>query len=317
VSGDRVRRGDRANGRRTASAGSCVTGGQSTELTVAEEPSKNDAVPAPEESSAAETMAQPETPPVPDRGSSGDTVPSRRRRRRPLRIAVTLLASLGVLAAGTVAATGAFGGTDTEASAPDEASGPPKSATVEKTSLTRTETLDGILGYGEAAPVQAAGQGVVTWLPDAGDTVRRGEAAYRVDEEEVPLLYGATPLYRTLGIGVEGRDVEVLEKNLADLGYDGFTVDDTYTQGTADAVRDWQEDLGREETGTVRTGDAVVAPGCPGGGRTGCPCQRCGPDLDRYGTYGHRRPRRAGPGPGVRGRDTVWTIAYFPRGKFT
>nr|WP_241267532.1 peptidoglycan-binding domain-containing protein [Streptomyces scabichelini] len=68
-------------------------------------------------------------------------------------------------------------------------------------------------------------------------------------------------MYRPLEAGAEGRDVELLEKNLSALGYGGFTVDDAYTAGTADAVRDWQEDLGREETGTVQPGDAVVAPG--------------------------------------------------------
>ncbi|MGW1718280.1 peptidoglycan-binding protein [Streptomyces sp. NPDC002156] len=182
-------------------------------------------------------------------------------RRRPLRVALALLASLGVTAVAVAAATGAFGGSDTEGTESGAASGPAKTATVQRTDLTRSDTLDGTLGYGDSTPVQAAGQGVLTWLPSAGDIVKRGQPVYRLNEQEVPLLYGATPLYRTLDVDAEGRDVEVLEKNLAALGYTGFTVDDTYTEGTADAVRDWQEDLGREETGTVGAGDAVVAPG--------------------------------------------------------
>ncbi|WP_405536653.1 peptidoglycan-binding protein [Streptomyces sp. NBC_00075] len=182
-------------------------------------------------------------------------------RRRPLRIALALLASLGVTAVAVAAATGAFGGSDTEGTESGAASGPAKTATVQRTDLTRSDTLDGTLGYGDSTPVQAAGQGVLTWLPSAGDTVKRGQPVYRLNEQAVPLLYGATPLYRTLDVDAEGRDVEVLEKNLAALGYTGFTVDDTYTEGTADAVRDWQKDLGRAETGTVGAGDAVVAPG--------------------------------------------------------
>ena len=182
-------------------------------------------------------------------------------RRRPLRVALALLASLGVTAVAVAAATGAFGGSDTEGTESGAASGPAKTATVQRTDLTRSDTLDGTLGYGDSTPVQAAGQGVLTWLPSAGDTVKRGQPVYRLNEQEVPLLYGATPLYRTLDVDAEGRDVEVLEKNLAALGYTGFTVDDTYTEGTADAVRDWQKDLGREETGAVGAGDAVVAPG--------------------------------------------------------
>lgn len=194
-------------------------------------------------------------------GAVGGVSAARGVRRRPLRIALTLLAALGVTAVAVAAATGAFGGGDTEGTESGAPSGPAKTATVQRTDLTRSDTLDGTLGYGDSVPVQAAGQGVLTWLPSAGDTVRRGQAVYRLNEQEVPLLYGATPLYRTLDVDAEGRDVEVLEKNLAALGYTGFTVDDTYTEGTADAVRDWQKDLGREETGRVGAGDAVVAAG--------------------------------------------------------
>ncbi|WP_181791630.1 peptidoglycan-binding domain-containing protein, partial [Streptomyces phytophilus] len=123
-------------------------------------------------------------------------------------------------------------------------------------------------GSGAASPEDAqsdgaseAGSGVVTWLPDAGDVVERGAAVYSIDEARVPLLYGSTPLYRTLDVGAEGKDVQMLEANLAALGHSGFTADDTYTDGTASAVESWQEDLGREQTGTVATGDAVVAAG--------------------------------------------------------
>jgi hypothetical protein len=198
---------------------------------------------------------------TPDAPTDTESGAGKGGRRRPLRIALALLASLGLTAVAVAAATGAFGGSDSESTGSDAASGPAKTATVQRTDLTRSDTLDGTLGYGDATPVQAAGQGVLTWLPSAGDTVKRGQALYRLNEQEVPLLYGATPLYRTLDVDAEGRDVQVLEKNLAALGYTGFTVDDTYTEGTADAVRDWQEDLGRKETGTVGAGDAVVAPG--------------------------------------------------------
>jgi peptidoglycan hydrolase-like protein with peptidoglycan-binding domain len=55
--------------------------------------------------------------------------------------------------------------------------------------------------------------------------------------------------------------VAQFERNLRALGYDGFTVDDEYTSGTADAVRQWQEDLGLPETGTVEPGRVVYAAG--------------------------------------------------------
>jgi hypothetical protein len=68
------------------------------------------------------------------------------------------------------------------------------------------------------------------------------------------------PLYRVLTSGVSGPDVKQLEKNLAALGYTGFTVDEDYTDATATAVREWQEDLGREETGRVDADQVAFAP---------------------------------------------------------
>nr|WP_246400439.1 peptidoglycan-binding protein [Jiangella mangrovi] len=73
-------------------------------------------------------------------------------------------------------------------------------------------------------------------------------------------------MYRDLGSGDYGVDVEQLEANLVALGYTGFTADDEYTYNTAEAVEEWQEDLGRDETGTVGRGDVVFL---PEGGRVG------------------------------------------------
>ncbi|MFC7304347.1 peptidoglycan-binding protein [Streptomyces monticola] len=200
------------------------------------------------------------------------------------------MAATAVAAAGGIAATGTLGG-DGDGSAAAAPSGPARTAAVRKTTLTRSETVDGTLGYGEATPVQAtagdsgganggggnsedgngaggakdtaptASTGTLTWLPAEGEVIGRGDPVYRTDEREVPLLYGSTPLYRTLGTGAEGKDVELLEKNLAALGYDGFTTDEEYTSATAAAVEEWQEDLGRAATGTVAPADAVVASG--------------------------------------------------------
>ena len=89
----------------------------------------------------------------------------------------------------------------------------------------------------------------------------RGRAVYSVDADRVPLLYGSTPLYRTLENGVEGRDVKLLESNLAKLGYDGFTVDDEFTWATREAVEEWQEDIGVQVTGKVAPGAVFVHDG--------------------------------------------------------
>jgi peptidoglycan hydrolase-like protein with peptidoglycan-binding domain len=68
-------------------------------------------------------------------------------------------------------------------------------------------------------------------------------------------------LYRTLRAGLKGRDVRQLERNLAALGYSGFTVNDMYTSATATAVRSWQDKLGLPKTGTVELGQVLFTPG--------------------------------------------------------
>ncbi|MFE4668036.1 peptidoglycan-binding protein [Streptomyces sp. NPDC056716] len=203
--------------------------------------------------------------------------PVERRRRSRRRTALLVVVAIAVAAAAGLAATGVFSGDDT-ASASSAPDGPAATTKVQRMTLTSTETVDGTLGHGDPTAVTdgssaaAAGQAAggqapaadgefITWVPGEGDTLTRGDTVYRVNERKVPLLYGAIPFYRTLEPGVEGADVQLLERNLSELGYTGFEVNDEYTSGTADAVRDWQEDLNAEETGTVRPGDAVVASG--------------------------------------------------------
>jgi hypothetical protein len=86
------------------------------------------------------------------------------------------------------------------------------------------------------------------------------DAEYQLDEAfrdgtAVALLYGAVPMYRDLRQGDSGADAEQLEANLESLDYEGFT---------AEAVREWQADIGASETGTVSHTDVVFL---PAGGR--------------------------------------------------
>ena len=179
--------------------------------------------------------------------------------RRRGRGRVLLAAGVAVAAAGGTAAavtldrgeSGTAGGS----------SPPPATAQVERSTLVDAETVDGTLGYGTETAVTPRLRGTVTWLPAAGSTVKRGGRLYGVDDTPVVLLRGTLPLYRPLAPGVEGADVKQFEQNLAALGYDGFTVDDEYTDSTAGAVREWQEDLGLDETGTVEVGRVAYAAG--------------------------------------------------------
>jgi peptidoglycan hydrolase-like protein with peptidoglycan-binding domain len=143
----------------------------------------------------------------------------------------------------------------------------PTDTTTETTTEITKETLidredhDGTLGHGDTTTVSARGGGTVTRLPASGSTISRGQAIYRVDNKAITLLYGTLPAYRTLAPGVTGADVKQFEKNLWALGYRGFTVDSDYTSSTADAVKDWQDDLGLRETGRVETSQISYAGG--------------------------------------------------------
>ena len=138
---------------------------------------------------------------------------------------------------------------------------PPATAEVTRTTLVETKMVAGTLGYGEEVPVDAAGEGTLTWMAAVGSTVKRGDPLFKLDERPVVALYGTVPLYRTLRAGLEGTDVRQLEENLAALGYMGFAVDTDFTAGTAAAVREWQTKLGLAATGTVERGQVVFTPG--------------------------------------------------------
>ena len=179
-----------------------------------------------------------------------------RRVRRSVVIGTVAVAVVGGV--GAVAAFG-FGGTTDPA--PRASTLPPATAKATRTTLTATENVSGTLGYGEATTLSGRSKGTLTWLPAPGTVIGRGKPVYSVELLPVVALFGTIPPYRPLAPDVTGLDVKQLEDNLAALGYGGFTVDEEYTTSTADAVRAWQADLGRVETGTVDPADIVVLPG--------------------------------------------------------
>jgi peptidoglycan hydrolase-like protein with peptidoglycan-binding domain len=134
-------------------------------------------------------------------------------------------------------------------------------ATVDRGDLVATTAVDGTLGYAGSRTVAARAAGTLTWLAGEGAVVRPGHRLYAVDGNPTVLMKGRVPAYRTLQAGDEGADVRQLERGLQKLGYDGFTVDDSYTSSTAAAVKEWQDDLGVAKTGVVQLGAVVFAPG--------------------------------------------------------
>lgn len=141
------------------------------------------------------------------------------------------------------------------------AQAPLATAVVSRGDLVDTEKVDGKLTYGDVRDVWAGASGVVTWAPEAGATVQRGETLLSVAGRPVTLMYGGRPMYRTLREGVSGKDVRQLEENLRALGYGGITVDGEFTGATGAAVEEWQDDRGLEETGRVDAGQVVFLGG--------------------------------------------------------
>ncbi|SEG93182.1 Multidrug efflux pump subunit AcrA (membrane-fusion protein) [Nonomuraea solani] len=189
------------------------------------------------------------------------TPPRQRRRRGRGRLVAGLLVAVAAAGGGLVAVNSA-GLLNGSAGPTRSASAlPPATTPVTRQTLNDTRDADGELGYGPVTTAVSRQPGTITWLPDSGATISRGKSLFRVDNKPVMLMYGDTPAYRDLKSGMEGKDVENLERNLSKLGYDGFTVDDEYTWDTAQAVMEWQDDRGLDETGVVELGRVVFAPG--------------------------------------------------------
>ena len=186
--------------------------------------------------------------------------PAAIRRRKRLRWTIGAAVALTVVGIGTsVVLSNAF------ADAPPPPSAGPETATVQitKQDLAESESVTGDLGHGPQSPLSGRKEGTLTRLPAVGDVVERGGPLYEVDAEPVPLFYGDLPLYRPLESGVDdGADVELVEKNLVELGFGGFgEPDEHFTWATARALRQWQESLGLPETGEIAPGDVVVRSG--------------------------------------------------------
>jgi hypothetical protein len=96
---------------------------------------------------------------------------------------------------------------------------------------------------------QSAGQGAGTGTTGDGTTKQPDETGSAAETGTAP----AEPL--------QGRDVRQFEQNLRALGYTGFTVDSTYSERTAQAVRRWQRDTGMQVTGAVGPEQVIYTKG--------------------------------------------------------
>ena len=142
---------------------------------------------------------------------------------------------------------------------------PAATAQLETRDLVERETFSGVLSYADAHTVTSPLAGTITWLPDEGARIARGERLHAIDTQPSFLMYGRSPAWRDLGIGTsDGQDVRQLERNLVALGYDPYgaiEIDSEFDHATDSAIRRWQDDRGTTEDGTISLGEVVFAAG--------------------------------------------------------
>ena len=176
------------------------------------------------------------------------------------------LAAAGVLVAAICGVVVMSGTEHPAAAAPAPA--PANTVKVELGELSAMVSQDGTLTYrarsdGSPYPVINQARGVYTSLPDNGDKVDCGGVLYRVDDNPVMLLCGTVPAYRGLHMGVKGRDVRQLNRNLHQLGDDAdadvdiHPSDNHFTAKTKRALEVLQHNKGLRVTGALGIGDAV------------------------------------------------------------
>jgi peptidoglycan hydrolase-like protein with peptidoglycan-binding domain len=187
--------------------------------------------------------------------------------RRPVRLAA-LVAVVGVVAGAGwwFISGGAVPGTASAADPGDGAGDDVElaTATVERRTLTATESLSGKLGYAGSYEVPGGLSGTLTWMVPTGTVVTAGEPLYEVDGGvDASLMYGSRPAWRTLEPGVSnGFDVRQLEENLQALGYtrEGDEIDKHWDSDTTAAVKRWQRDHGQTADGVLGLGEVVFLP---------------------------------------------------------
>jgi peptidoglycan hydrolase-like protein with peptidoglycan-binding domain len=182
--------------------------------------------------------------------------PPRRRRRRSLyatgagALAVAVIVGVALLA----------GGTGKPAATPAAAT---HYGAVVRTNLVATQSFDGVVASQAGPQVVNRGNGTVTGMPTEGASITRGHTLYSVNGQPVVLMYGSVPAWRDIGGPrvTDGVDVQELEQNLAALGYNPGTVDQTFTSDTAAAIENWQTAVGLPADGVVHLGQVVFGPG--------------------------------------------------------
>jgi peptidoglycan hydrolase-like protein with peptidoglycan-binding domain len=197
--------------------------------------------------------------PAPPEGTRGTSPDDRPARARP-RGAPVLVAAVAAAATAGFAVHGLWGG----GSRPVVTTAVPVSdAPVVRTDLYSRQQVPGTLGYqGFFTVASELDAGILSWLPAAGATVRRGQPLFAVSGQPVTLLYGSLPAWRAFAPGMtQGPDVRQLQRNLAAFGFDPGPADGQFGWSTEAAIDRWQQARGMTVTGTIPFGAVGFLPG--------------------------------------------------------
>jgi hypothetical protein len=195
--------------------------------------------------------------------------PSSARHRFSRRAVALSAAGALVLAAIMVAVLDPFAGT-APSTRVQHNSYPTGLVSVRRGALSSQVTGVGTLGYsaepdGSPYPIVNHASGHLTAAPTVGQVIAQGQVLYRVEDNPVVLLDGATPAYRTLSQGEQGPDVRELNADLLALGLATPTQlhpsSDNFSAATASALTRLQARLGAAQTGRLPLGEAVFLPG--------------------------------------------------------
>ncbi len=128
---------------------------------------------------------------------------------------------------------------------------------VREGTLARNLSFPAVAEWRPTSAVYAPTGGVVTEIGIGSGLFHAGEVVLRLNERPVVLIAGTVPSFRSLALGVRGRDVAALHAFLAGLGYPVNSGSSTFTSRTRSAVMAWQRSLGMPETGNVALGDVL------------------------------------------------------------
>lgn len=107
------------------------------------------------------------------------------------------------------------------------------------------------------APVASNGlEGIVTKVHPG--EAKQGSVLYVVGNTPVRAVHAETPMWRDLERGMKGEDVKALQAMLKELGWLAGEASGSFDQTTEAAVKRWQKDEGREQTGTVQRGELIA-----------------------------------------------------------